>query len=86
MGDETLPDVDMSSDSSRLTSQEKRAFSGFDNNSRLTTAERLTYENLLYIGLCMEFIRKGLAVTPSKKTEAAAKRALIAHKSRQIAP
>lgn len=86
LDDGTLPDVDISSKQPRLTSQEKRAFSGFDKDSRLTTAERLTYGNLLYIGLCMEFIRKDLAVTPSKETEAVAKKAVIAHKSRQITP
>lgn len=86
LGDKTLPDVNISSNSPKLTNQEKRAFSGFDKDSHLTTAERLTYENLLYIGLCMEFISKSLAVTPSKKTEAVAKKAVIAHKSRQITP
>jgi len=86
LDDETLPDVNISSNSPKLTNQEKRAFAGFHEDSRLTPAERLTYENLLYIGLCMEFIRKDLAVTPSKKTEAVAKKAVIAYTSRQITP
>lgn len=90
LGDETLPDVDLTSNSPRLTNEEKNAFARFDkdlrfdNSTSTLIALRSTYENLLYIGLCMVFIkRKGLVITPSKKTEAAAKKAVIAHKSRR---
>lgn len=86
LGDETLPDVDLTSDSQRLSKEEKRAFASFNKDSRLDNALRSTYDNLLYIGLCLVFIRDDLAVTPSKKTEAIAKKALIAHTSRQITP
>lgn len=89
LGDETLPDVDLTSNSPRLTNEEKNAFASFDkdlrfdNSTSTLIALRSTYENLLYIGLCMVFLRKDLVVTPSKKTEAAAKKAVIAHKSRR---
>ncbi len=85
LDDETLPDVDVTSDSPKLTKEEKRAFAGFESDLRLNSALRSTYENLLYIGLCMVFLRKGLTVTPSKKTEAVATKAVIANKSRKIA-
>lgn len=86
LGDETLPDVDLTSDSPKLTDEEKRAFASFNEDSRLNNALRSTYENLLYIGLCLIFLRDRKAGTPSKKTDAIAKRALIAHTSRQITP
>ena len=76
VGDSTLPDVDNSS-TEHLSTDERSAFSSFASDERLTSAEKSSYNNLLYIGFCSVHLRGKIDV-PSPATERKAKNALNA--------